>query len=85
MRNQSEFAAPETLVLTGLEGASKVKNFVIPRAVHTMDNTGDDAAIVQFSILPSIPFVVSLPRLHVGQEIGDHLKISLCLLQMSGM
>ena len=34
---------------------------------------------------PSITLVVIMPRLNVGQEIGDHLEISLCLLQVSGM
>jgi len=37
MRNQSACAAPETLVLTGLEGASKVKNFGLDHGVgHPM-------------------------------------------------
>ena len=66
-------------------GMTEIKNFVVPRAAHPMDNTGDDAAIVQFSILPSIPCVVSMPRLHVGQELGDHLEIALWLLQVRHM
>jgi hypothetical protein len=41
--------------------------------------------IIQFFIIPSITLVVIMPRLNVAQEIGDHLEISLCLLQVRGM
>ena len=61
-------------------GASEVKHCVIPRGAHLLENTRDDAAIVQVSLLPSSPFEVSMPRLDVGQEISDHLKIALGLL-----
>jgi hypothetical protein len=39
----SGFAAHETFVLTGLEGASEIKNVVSPTGAPTLENTGDDA------------------------------------------
>jgi hypothetical protein len=50
-----------------------------------MDNPGEDAAIVPFSLLPSMTFVVRLPRLHLSQERGNHPEIALCFLHVCHM